>query len=312
MCTALKFKSCIGRNFDYEQSYKEQIIKISENQFENKYAIVGVGTGLETSYPLLYDGMNSEGLVCCGLAFEGNAEYAAPNENMLNIPAYDFVFQILANYNSVEAVRNILLTAVITDEQFSKDFPNSDLHWFIADANEAIIVESTTDGLDCYDAETNVLTNNPPYIKQLDVYTRAKSLIGTFDIWFGDKSENIKNSIYNTRGLETYSLNGSYTSFGRFERASFLIEKMENAKDVPFAYFNDIAQTFHLLGAVEQVWGVTEVADRYEYTIYSIVYNMRTMEVEIKTYDYRNSRAVLFDGEAARYDLFDWWFDDGL
>ena len=45
--------------------------------------------------------------------------------------------------------------------------PAASLHWIIADANEAITVESTESGLHVYDNPVGVLTNNPPFEQQM-------------------------------------------------------------------------------------------------------------------------------------------------
>ena len=85
MCTVLKNKHCIGRNFDYEESYKEEVIIVPKNTYYNKYSIIGICTGAVDDYPLLYDGANEHGLFCGGLAFEGNAKYRRYQDDKGNI-----------------------------------------------------------------------------------------------------------------------------------------------------------------------------------------------------------------------------------
>ena len=58
MCSTFKFKQCVGRNFDYEQSYDEELRIIKSMEFYNEFEIIGMCTGLVKDYPLLYDGMN--------------------------------------------------------------------------------------------------------------------------------------------------------------------------------------------------------------------------------------------------------------
>lgn len=280
MCTVLKNKNCIGRNFDYEISYNEQSIVIPENTFENKYSIIGICTGLVENYPLLYDGMNSEGLVCCGLAFTGNAKYFEPKDGRLNIPAYDFVFQILSRYKSVEEVEYALFDEGewinITNETFSDEMPNTDLHWFIADENRAIIVEQTEyEGLTWYNALTNVMTNNPPYRHQKLDYDNRRLKIG---------DSSLQNKVWYSRGRETDNLCGGYSSEERFCKASYLLEQLENAESP----INTITETFHLLSSVEQVYGATPVENKFEYTIYSVVYDTYHHCMIYKTYDSLN------------------------
>ena len=280
MCTILKYKSCVGRNFDYEISYKEELRHIRAKDFDLRYDIIGMCTGLVKDYPLLYDGMNQHGLCCGGLAFTGNAEYFDKVIGMNSIPAYDFTLRVLGNCKSVEEVKQAMDVTIITNENYSDDLQNTDLHWFVADKKEAIVIESTKDGLHWYDAETNVLTNNPPYEEQLDMYKFSSSMIGDVAPSLTDDME------WWSRGRETDGLAGGYASDERFERVSFLKEKLENADNI----FDDVNQTFHLLAAAEQVYGVTEVDDKFEYTIYSIVYNMNDKMVYLQNYDGNRNR----------------------
>lgn len=276
MCSIFKYKNCVGRNFDYEVSYKEQLVNVPKGEFGNDYAVIGMCTGLVEDYPLLYDGMNEYGLTCGGLAFTGNAHY----ENIDDVPygdyiikAYDFTFHILANFKSVKEVKECLKNAHIIDEQFSDDFPNSDLHWHIADKDDSIIVEQTKDdGLKVYDGE--VLTNNPPYPLQL-----GEDIIYKF--YIGETNRETKGKKFFTRGTETEFLCGGYTSSERFTRIFYLKEQLEKTTDK----FNQISETFHLLQSVEQCYGATPVNDKFEYTIYSIVYDMNGKNVWVKTYD---------------------------
>lgn len=291
MCTSLKYKSCFGRNFDYEVSYKEQLVNVPKGEFGNEYAVIGMCTGLVKDYPLLYDGMNEFGLTCGGLAFTGNAYYTDYNMKMKNnIPVYKFILHILGNYRTVVEVINDFGygEANLTNEQYSEDFPNTDLHWQICDANQSIIIEQTKDGLRVYNGD--VLTNNPPYPLQLEEDNVNRSFIGK-------TSE--KSKKYFTRGTETEMLDGGYTSSERFTRVSYLKEKLEETTDK----FNPISETFHLLQSVEQVYGATPVKDKFEYTIYSIVYDMNNKTVWVKTYDKLCSVNFTIGKESERVDI---------
>ena len=91
------------------------------------------------------------------------------------------------------------------------------------------------------------------------------------------------NNEWLSRGRETDNLDGGYSSCERFARASYLLEQSEKAiNDVSH---NLINETFHLLSSVEQVYGATPVGNKYEYTIYSAVYNLGTKSLWVKTYD---------------------------
>jgi choloylglycine hydrolase len=280
MCTVLKYKNAMGRNFDYEQSYKEQIIRVEANEFNNEYDIIGMATGFEQDYPLMYDGMNSQGLCVAGLAFEGNARYQRYQEDKMNVPAFDVVFYILGHCKNCEEVEELAQNLNIWCEPYSDDFPNSDLHWFICDRERSLVLEQTEYGLHCF-YSNGVMTNNPPYVEMKMQYEYNKRFYGGEGIEFGDMK-------WYSRGLDTNGIPGSYLSEDRFERVSYLKEKLENVD----TNLDTNASAFHLLGAAEQIYGATSVDDKYEYTIYSIVYDMETLKVHIKTYD--NLQFALF------------------
>lgn len=280
MCTVLKYKNVMGRNFDYEQSYKEQIIRVEANEFNNEYDIIGMATGFEQDYPLMYDGMNSQGLCVAGLAFEGNARYQRYQEDKMNVPAFDVVFYILGHCKNCDEVEELAQNLNIWCEPYSDDFPNSDLHWFICDRERSLVLEQTEYGLHCF-YSNGVMTNNPPYVEMKMQYEYNKRFYGGEGIEFGDMK-------WYSRGLDTNGIPGSYLSEDRFERVSYLKEKLENVD----TNLDTNASAFHLLGAAEQIYGATSVDDKYEYTIYSIVYDMETLKVHIKTYD--NLQFALF------------------
>ena len=285
MCSIFKYKNCVGRNFDYEVSYQEELRIIEKGEHYNDSRIIGMCTGLVDDEPLMYDGMNGYGLVCGALAFEGNAYYYPHDEDKFSPGAYEFVNYILRNFHSVEQAKDFIShdNFQIGDTQYSDDFPNSDLHWFIADKKESIVVEQTKNGLNIYNG--SVMTNNPVYSVQKHEYDTYKDMIGDNEYF---------ENLYNTRGMETSGLDGSYTSDGRFERLSFLKEQLEKHQGMktlePDAL--DVANSFHLLSSVEQIYGATPVNDKFEYTIYSIVYDMKNLNVYYKFY---NNIGVLTD-----------------
>lgn len=269
MCSTFKYENCMGRNFDYEVSYKEKIRIIDENTVDNKYKIIGMCTNLVPDYPLLYDGMNAYGLCVSALAFEGNAKYHKFQKGMNNVASYKMPLWILGSFKTVKELKKQLKVLNVTDEAYIQQFPVSDLHWFVCDKEDSIVIESTNNGVTIYEG-AEVLTNNPPYSMQKKQCDCFNDSIGTFSP--------PKDKRNNTRGLETVGLHGDYTSQGRFAKLSWLKENISNG-------FDAVTQSLHLLGSVEQMHGITKVKDKYEYTIYSIVYDMENLDVYLKEYD---------------------------
>ena len=271
MCSSFKFNTCMGRNYDYEQSFVEEIRIIKENEFGNKYSIIGMCTGIVEDFPLFYDGMNSQGLCVSALDFSGNARYEY-KEGMINVPSYRLPLEILGKFKSVKELVSELDVLNISGEAFSDEFPPSDLHWFVCDMVDSIVLEQTSDGLNWFLGE--VMTNNPPYDLQEGNYNILSHIIGEF-------YPNLDEEYY-SRGVNTFNLCGDYTSMGRFERLSYLKEHLFNYGG---NLFSDVVSSFHLLASVEQVYGVTPVGDLWEYTIYSVVYDMKNLKVFLKFYD---------------------------
>lgn len=283
MCIVIKYKDCVGRNFDYEKSFKE----IPKMYDKEKYKIWGMCTGLIKDYPLYYDAVNEHGLFIAGLNFEGNAHYRMSTvEKDINIPSWDLPIQILGNCKTVEEVKEYLKNANITGQRFNNDLPNSELHWFICDKDKSIVVEQTVDkGLSIYDNPYDILTNNPPFDDiQKIIKNRDSVIISKF------------RKLYNklipkecvTRGTETLGLTGDLTSIGRFKRANFYLNKLYKSN----TKFSNHIETFHLLDTVKQVYGATPVGDKFEYTIYEVVYDLSNMMMYIKPYKVRNSISI--------------------
>mgnify|MGYP000641187895 CR=1 FL=1 len=80
-----------------------------------------------------------------GLNFVGNAAYAKPREDKENIAQFEFIPWLLARCADLQEARNALETLNLTDTPFNSHLPSASLHWIIADASGAIVVESMAD-----------------------------------------------------------------------------------------------------------------------------------------------------------------------
>lgn len=300
MCTSFKFKNVMGRNFDYDVSYDEDFIIVPSDcdVTGTKYNFMGVCTGLVKDFPLLYDGMNQFGLCCSGLSFPNNAHYYPYDYNKVNIPAHMFVLEVLGNHKTVKEVKEFLENVNLWDFDYytcdGDKIDNSSLHWMICDKGDCIVVESTSDGLNVYDNPIGVLTNNPPFNLQ-------KSICEYISLFLGGKEykKNFPlNNLFETRGLNTYGLKGDYTSIGRFQKASYLVDMMSQ-----YSSRDAIVDGFHILGGVEQCGGVNVVGDKFEHTIYSVVYDMLGKCAYYKTYDDLFIARVELNDNFERFDL---------
>ena len=314
MCTATTYKSkdfYFGRTLDYEFSYGDEITVTPRNYPFNfrymgvcnsHYAIIGMAHIAE-NYPLYYDAINEKGLGMAGLNFVGNAIYAEEDRNKNNVAQYEFISYILCHCATVVEAKEVLSEINLTGAPFSKKLPTAQLHWIIADQNEAITVESIADGLHIYNNPLGILTNNPPFETQMFMLNNYMSLSAkqpqnTF-------ADGIVLNAY-SRGMGAMGLPGDLSSASRFVRVAFT-----KANSISGDSENEsVSQFFHILGSVDQQRGCCEVADgKYEITIYTSCCNATKGIYYYTTYDNHQISAVdmhrenLDSTELIRYPL---------
>jgi len=279
MCTAITFNATsnyFGRNLDLNYSYGEQVV-ITPRNYEFKMrqvpslkqhlALIGVGI-VVADYPLYFDAINEAGLAMAGLNFPGNAYYEKLILGKDNVSPFEFIPWVLGQAKNVSEARQLLDNINLVRINFSEQLPLADLHWIIADKQEAIVVEATRTGLKIYQNPLGVLTNNPEFKYQLQNLKRYRSLsTKTLATTFTSTVD----LTVDATGYGTLGLPGDLTPEGRFVRATFTKVNALAGKDVN----TDVSQFFHILGAVEQVKGVSWADEKScEYTVYSDCYDL--------------------------------------
>lgn len=274
MCTAATYVTkdfYFGRTLDYEFSYGEEIVITPRDYFfqfsrmgemRHHYAIMGVAH-VVSDYPLYYDGINEKGLGMAGLNFVGNAFYREPEPDKHNVSPYEFIPWILGQCATVEEAKELLNSINLVNIPFSSEFPLAELHWILADRNQAVTVESTEAGFSVYDNPTGVLTNNPPFTEQMFALNNYMSLSpGSPQNHFCSK---LPLQTY-SRGMGAIGLPGDLSSQSRFVRAAFV--KMNSVSGD--SEEESVSQFFHILNSVEQPKGCCCLGDgKYEVTLYT-------------------------------------------
>ena len=178
MCTAVTYKTkdfYLGRTLDYEFSYGDEVTVTPRNYpfnfrhmgaMKTHYAIIGMAY-ISDNYPLYYDAANEKGLCIAGLNFVGNADYKEKTPDKDNIAQFELIPWLLGQCASVQEAKAFLEKINLVNTPFSNALPLAQLHWLIADSNEAITVESVKEGIKIYQNPVGVLTNNPPFDKQI-------------------------------------------------------------------------------------------------------------------------------------------------
>lgn len=277
MCTAVTYQTddfYFGRTLDYESSYGEELVILPRKfqlhflnmgTLENHYAILGTAH-VAQGYPLFYDAVNEKGLCMAGLNFVGNAQYAKVMDGKDNLAQYEFIPWILSNCSCIAEAKELLAKINLTDTPFQK-MPVAQLHWMLADKEQAITVEAVADGIKIYPNPVGVLTNNPPFPEQVFRLNDFMNLSAKQPKnHFSDKL----NLHPYSRGMGALGLPGDLSSSSRFVRAAFVKEHSVSGH----SELESVSQFFHILGSVEQQNGCCEVENgQYEKTIYTVCYN---------------------------------------
>lgn len=297
MCTAInlrKVNNYFGRNLDLEYHYNEEIVITPSNYLfpfrsdvncTKKYPIIGIATVID-KIPLYYDAANIHGLAMAGLNFPGNAIYHPCKEDMNNIAAFEFIPWILRQCRTVKEARSVLRSTNITSESFSENLKTTDLHWFLSDSKESVVIEPSESGLRIYDNITDVLTNNPPY--PYHVYNLCNYLNLTNSTPSGNFARTLGLQPY-SNGMGGIGLPGDSSSASRFVRAAFMLSN-STCDDTEESC---VSQFFHILDTVAHIRGSVLVGDKCEITQYSCCCNTTKGIYYYKTYE--NARIIAVD-----------------
>lgn len=274
MCTAATYKTkdfYFGRTLDYEFSYGEEIVVMPRNfpisfrhmgEMKHHYALIGMAH-LAGNFPLFYDAINEKGLGLAGLNFVSNADYKpfAPGKD--NVAPFEFIAWILSQCTSVKEARLLLDKINLVNTPFSDQLPLAQLHWIIADQEEAITVESVKEGLKVYDNPAGVMTNNPSFDQQMHNLSNFMNLSPKSPS--NHFSGKLNLATY-SRGMGALGLPGDLSSQSRFVRVAFV--KLNSISGDSES--ESVSQFFHILGSVDQQRGCCDVGEeKYEYTIYT-------------------------------------------
>ena len=274
MCTAATYKTkdfYFGRTLDYEFSYGEEIVVMPRNfpisfrhmgEMKHHYALIGMAH-LAGNFPLFYDAINEKGLGMAGLNFVSNADYKpfAPGKD--NVAPFEFIAWILSQCTSVKEARLLLDKINLVNTPFSDQLPLAQLHWIIADQEEAITVESVKEGLKVYDNPAGVMSNNPSFDQQMHNLSNFMNLSPKSPS--NHFSGKLNLATY-SRGMGALGLPGDLSSQSRFVRVAFV--KLNSISGDSES--ESVSQFFHILGSVDQQRGCCDVGEeKYEYTIYT-------------------------------------------
>lgn len=314
MCTAATYKTkdfYFGRTLDYEFSYGDEItitprnyeIKLRHQKaIKNHYAIIGMAYVTE-NYPLYYDAINEKGLCIAGLNFVGNARYNEPADNKDNITQFEFIPWILSQCTTVKEAKKLIENMNFLNEPFNEKLPLAQLHWIISDSTESITVEAVKEGIKIYNNPVGVLTNNPPFDKQMFELNNYMNLSPKSPENKFSKDLDLQQY---SRGMGAIGLPGDLSSQSRFVRVAFV--KMNSVSGDTEK--ESVNQFFHILNSVDQQRGCCQLDNgKFEITIYTSCCNATKGIYYYTTYDNHQISGIdmhkenLDSTELIRYEL---------
>ena len=297
MCTAATYKTkdfYFGRTLDYEFSYGDEVTITPRNfpfhfreqgKLNTHYAIIGMAHVIDNC-PLYYDAINEKGLGMAGLNFVGNAFYREQEEGKDNVAQFEFIPWILSQCTTVKEARKLIEKINLLNTPFNEQLPVAQLHWIISDSEESITVEAVKEGIKIYENPVGVLTNNPPFDKQMFnlnnyMHLSAKSPENNF-------SKDLNLETY-SRGMGAIGLPGDLSSQSRFVRVAFT--KMNSISGD--GEMESVSQFFHILNSVDQQRGCCELDNgKYEITLYTSCCNTNKGIYYYTTYNNHQITAV--------------------
>lgn len=252
MCTALHAHGCFGRTLDLEYTYAEKVVATPRDftlpmrhlpPLKQHHAILGMAT-IADGYPLYYDAVNEQGLAMAGLHFPHSGVYAPVSDREDNVASFELIPYVLGKCADVAQAKSLLATVRVCDTAFSAAYPPSKLHWMVADAKNAIVVESTAQGVTIYDNPIGAMTNEPTFDKQLANWDTFAHLTA---------AEPTPTPPHLGRGSGSLGLPGDFTSPSRLVRGAFAVAHSEGG--------DPVGQFFHLMATVEVPRGCLRLPD---------------------------------------------------
>lgn len=312
MCSSIRFSDSkgnmfLGRNLDWSVGYGQKVVITPKEynyksaflgEMKPKHAIIGMAI-VEENIPLYFDCANEAGLAIAGLNFPGYAEYAKDAvDGKTNVAAYEFPLWVVMNFTSVDEAEKVLKDVAIVAKPVSDKFPVSLLHWIIGDGKRSIVVEYTANGMQIFDNDVDVLTNQPGY---------------------GWHQENLRNYM-NLFNAQPEKINWGKAEFKPFGSGSLMRgipgDYYSPSRFVRLAYLNthyptkdteeeNVARMFHTLSGVAMIDGAAAMADgNFEKTVYTGGYSAATKTYYYNTYeDYEIKKVSLSDYDANGKDL---------
>lgn len=300
MCTGVRFSDksgnmYFGRNLDWSVGYGQRVVVAPRGykyksaflgEVEKSPAVIGMGIVVDNT-PLYFDCANENGLAIAGLNFPGYSKYeTAPVEGKTNIAAYEFPLWVVLNFTTVDEAEKALKNVAIVAKPINDQYPVSELHWIIGDAKRSIVVEYTERGMEIFENDVDVLTNQPGYGWHKE---NLRNYMNLFPLMPKEVKWNKAKMTAFGSGSLMRGLPGDYYSPSRFIRVAYLNTHYPVQTDEA----SNVSRLFHTLSGVAMIDGAAAMADgAYEKTVYTGGYSTASKTYYYNTYEDQAIKSV--------------------
>lgn len=293
MCTGVRFSDAngnmyFGRNLDWSTGYGQKVVVTPRGykyksaflgEMTNSPALIGMGIVAENT-PLYFDCANEYGLAVAGLNFPGYAKYETEAiDGKTNVAAYEFPLWVALNFKTVDEVEKALSDVVVVAKAINDQYPVSELHWIIGDAKRSIVVEYTAAGMEIFENDVDVLTNQPGYAWHKENLRNYMNLFSQMpkEVKWREAKMTAFGSGSLMRGLP-----GGFYSTDRFIRVAYFNTHYPVQSDEA----TNVSRLFHTLTSVAMIDGGAAMADgNFEKTVYTGGYSSATQTYYYSTYE---------------------------
>lgn len=300
MCTGVRFSDgqgnmYFGRNLDWSTPYGQKVVVTPRGykyqtaflgKNEKSPTLIGMGIVAENT-PLYFDCANENGLAIAGLNFPGYAKYEdAPVDDKTNVAAYEFPLWVALNFDTVDEAEKALRNVAIVAKPINDQYPVSQLHWIIGDAKRSIVVEYTANGMEIFENDVDILTNQPGYGWHKENLRNYMNLFPQMpkEVKWGKAKMTAFGSGSLMRGIP-----GGFYSTDRFIRVAYLNTHYPVQSDEA----TNVSRLFHTLTGVAMIDGGAAMGDgAFEKTIYTGGYSTAAQTYYYNTYEDPAIRSV--------------------
>ncbi len=293
MCTGVRFSDAngnmyFGRNLDWSTGYGQKVVVTPRGykyksaflgEMTNSPALIGMGIVAENT-PLYFDCANEYGLAVAGLNFPGYAKYETEAiDGKTNVAAYEFPLWVALNFKTVDEVEKALSDVVVVAKAINDQYPVSELHWIIGDAKRSIVVEYTAAGMEIFENDVDILTNQPGYAWHKENLRNYMNLFPQMpkEVKWREAKMTAFGSGSLMRGLP-----GGFYSTDRFIRVAYFNTHYPIQSDEA----TNVSRLFHTLTSVAMIDGGAAMADgNFEKTVYTGGYSSAAQTYYYSTYE---------------------------